>query len=539
MLRRFNRLAPFGLAAAVSAFGSHERTAEACGGYFSPPQATERTVVTDHRMAFSISQQQTVLWDQIRYAGDPKEFAWVLPVRHGATVELSHDEWFAALDASTQPVISEPYRSYGGGGCALGGCNGSADSTSAGPGAGQVQIISQSVIGPYETVTLRATDPKALINWLNEHAYEIPPAIQPTIDSYTSEGFDFIALRLRPICNERSMKPVRIVSPGADATLPLRMIAAGVGARVGLTLYVISEGRYHPQNFPDAVIDYSKLTWDRTQSRSNYEELSIAAMGESNGRSWLTESANHPQLFPANSNNPGYYNNGGYNNGGYPSGGGYSGNPGLADAYLASCRSPSYRAPSGSGSANGQGTAPPQPCDRGMGTMDSGSDANVVQDSAPEASVDDAGDASDAGDGAVEASAPPDAGLPPTPPRDAGAPPTNPPDTSTCPGFDDLDVAMKGLHAKDVWVTRLRAVLPVDALSAGDLRLEPTKDPWLVQTNSHTAVRYSDQPAQDPQASSSSKGCATTPKQHDAFGSVMVIGTTILGLFSVLKRRRR
>jgi hypothetical protein len=221
-------------------------------------------VVTDHRMAFSISQTQTVLWDQIRYAGDPKEFAWVLPVHPGATVELSHDEWFAALDASTQPVILEPYRSYGGGGCALAGCsNSGSDSTSGAPGAGQVQILSQTVIGPYETVTLRATDPKALVNWLNEHAYEIPPAIEPTIDSYTAEGFDFIALRLRPICNERSMKPVRIVSPGADATLPLRMIAAGVGARVGLTLYVISEGRYHPQNFPDAVIDYTRLTWDR------------------------------------------------------------------------------------------------------------------------------------------------------------------------------------------------------------------------------------------------------------------------------------
>ena len=528
MVRRFKRLGPFGLAAAVAAFGGHERAAEACGGCFAP-QAMEKTVVTDHRMAFSISQKQTVLWDQIRYAGDPKDFAWVLPVHPGATVELSHDEWFAALDASTQPIILEPFRSYGGGGCALGGCSSSgADSTSGAPGAGQVQIISQCVIGPYETVTLRATDPKALTNWLNEHAYEIPPAIQPTIDSYTSEGFDFIALRLRPVCNERSMKPVRIVSPGADATLPLRMIAAGVGARVGLTLYVISEGRYHPQNFPDAVIDYTQLTWDRAQSRSNYEELSIAAMGQSNGRSWITEYANHPQLVPPG-NDLGYYSSDGV-----PA---YRGNPGLAEAYLASCKSPSYGAPSSSSSGTGKGTPPPQPCDRGMESMDAGHDANVVHDAAPEASIDDGG--GDAGDAALEASAPPDAGLPPTPPFDSGTSPPYPPDTSACPGFDDFDVAMKGLHANDVWVTRLRAVLPADALSAGDLRLAPTKNPRLVETNSHTAVRYSDQPAQDPPSANSSKGCASTPRQHDAFGSVMVIGTTILGLFSVLKRRRR
>src|SRR5687767_3298942 len=37
--------------------------ADACGGCFAPPpQQSESTVVTDHRMALSISSQQTVLW---------------------------------------------------------------------------------------------------------------------------------------------------------------------------------------------------------------------------------------------------------------------------------------------------------------------------------------------------------------------------------------------------------------------------------------------------------------------------------------------
>src|SRR5262245_20519783 len=79
---------------------------EACGGCFVP--ATEQTVVTDHRMALSVSKQQTVLWDQIRYSGDPREFAWVLPVRNGAKLELANDEFFNALDASTQPTVIQP-----------------------------------------------------------------------------------------------------------------------------------------------------------------------------------------------------------------------------------------------------------------------------------------------------------------------------------------------------------------------------------------------------------------------------------------------
>ncbi len=240
--------------------------ADACGGCFV--RQIERTVVTDHRMALAVSPTQTVLWDQIRYSGDPAEFAWVLPVRSGAKLELSNDAFFTALDASTQPQVIAP-QAYGGlYGCGLTGCGTqttASDSSAGAPGAGQVQILSQSVVGPYETVTLRATDPTALRRWLTSHAYDIPPAIDPVIDAYVAESFDFIALRLRPSCGERAMQPVRIVTQGADPTLPLRMVAAGVGARVGLTLYVISEGRFEPQNFPHALIDDAQITWSRTQ----------------------------------------------------------------------------------------------------------------------------------------------------------------------------------------------------------------------------------------------------------------------------------
>ncbi|MDB4997024.1 MAG: hypothetical protein JWM74_4456, partial [Myxococcaceae bacterium] len=148
MRNRFAPLVAASLAAACIAYGGvGENEARACGGCFSPP--SERTVVTDHRMAFSISKQQTVLWDQIRYSGDPKEFSWVLPVHPGAEVELSNDEFFSALDASTQPVITAPFQSFGSGGCALMGCAASdSESALSSPGQGQVEIIKQAVVGP-------------------------------------------------------------------------------------------------------------------------------------------------------------------------------------------------------------------------------------------------------------------------------------------------------------------------------------------------------------------------------------------------------
>ena len=69
-----------GLAAAVCSSVALEREASACGGCFSPPTTENPTVVTDHRMILSISQDQSTLYDQIKYSGNPAAFAWVLPI---------------------------------------------------------------------------------------------------------------------------------------------------------------------------------------------------------------------------------------------------------------------------------------------------------------------------------------------------------------------------------------------------------------------------------------------------------------------------
>jgi hypothetical protein len=276
---------------AVAAALVTSRDARACGGCFHPP--TQVTQVTGHRMAFSISPQQSVLWDQIQYSGSPQDFAWVLPVMAGAQVQLSHDEFFAALDALTDPVITGPNPNCSPGGGV--GCGASASNAAGGgfaeSGNDGVQVVSQSVVGPYDTVTVHSSDPNALYDWLNVNQYVIPDSMRPVIDAYVAAGFDFLALRLAPGQGVQAMQPVRVVSPGAGVTLPLRMVAAGAGAQVGITLYVLSDGRYEAQNFPDAVVDGSKLVWLHAQNTSNYETLAEGLMQQGGGRTWLTEYA--------------------------------------------------------------------------------------------------------------------------------------------------------------------------------------------------------------------------------------------------------
>ena len=475
--------------------------AAACGGCFHQPTTNpEKPVVTDHRMVFSISPTQSVLWDQIRYSGNPTDFAWVLPVKQGARVEASNEGWFAALDAATQPVVYAP---RSGGPSTAGGCSGLGCASTAG-GASEngsnppgVQVVSEGTAGIYDTVTLRSTDPNALINWLDANSYAIPDSIRPTIDAYVAEGFDFIALRIRPDCQVRAMQPVRVITPGADPSLPLRMVAAGVGANVGITLFVIGEGRYHPQNFPDATVDYSGLTYDLNGQSSNYESLLQTAMSRSG---WVTEAAFNLAEGPP----PGPPGAGGLN----PT------NPSLYAACM--------------GGASG-GTPPP-PCDPTQSVViDGGLDALPMIDAPAAEAGDDAAGGDDAGADAG-ADAGEDAGddggqdaasIDSGPYGDAGTF-----GTPVC--GDDLALAMTGLHSLDMWVTRLRAFLPVNALAKGDLVLEAAPSQSAV-SNLHQATAFT---GAQPSA------CESSPRLGQSADAWAIVAVAGLGVAAITRRRR-
>ncbi len=348
--------------------------------------------------------------------------------------------------------------------------------------------------------------------WLKDNGFAINDPEKPIIDSYTSEGFDFIALRLRPNVGVRAMRPVRVIAPGADTQMPLRMVTAGVGSHVGITLWVIGEGRYETANFPSSKVDDSLLTWNATTSKSNLSTLETNIMTQENGRTWVVEASGLADLTSSSSPY------------------GSQGSRALGEAYESQCRS-----------------LPPKkvPCDD---TTLPPPDGTPPPDQDPDAGAPDGGD--------MDADVDPDAGAPDAS-VDAGSTDAGPACTKIvqgCDGFDDLDVAVLGMHPYDVWVTRLRADLPIKALDT-DLRLQASSVQVEVSPVHHTE-KFSD-PAYDPcrlstQSSSTSSGyssatggesgggCACRSSRFRAdLGTFFVIGTTILGLVGIARRRRR
>lgn len=281
----------FGAALSLSLVAGLERNAAACGGCFVPSE--NNTVVTDHRMVLSIDLQQSTLYDQIRYQGSPESFAWVLPIRGEATVGVSADVVFSVLDSNTGVQVFQPPRNcppppY----CPEDGERAASDSgTSADAGAGGVSVLKEETVGPYETVQLRSTDPTALRTWLSERGFQVPDAVSSVIDSYVAEQFDFLAVKLVPGQGVRSMVPIRVTTPGASPQLPLRMVAAGTGSNVGITLWTIADGRWEPQNFPSYVVKQEDLVWDWTTSSSNFKSVRAAKVAQLGAGAWESESS--------------------------------------------------------------------------------------------------------------------------------------------------------------------------------------------------------------------------------------------------------
>ncbi len=286
------------LVGGVALVAATARDSHACGGCFVRPTSQSGTVVTDHRMIFSVSPTQTTLYDQIQYSGSPSDFGWVLPIHGQVGLGVSSDLVFSVLDRQTQTTILAPPYPCSPCTCGRGGAplNASASNGSSGSsaGAGGITVIAQQVVGPYQTAQVHpqsTSDTGALAAWLQANGYEIPASVDPIIAAYVQEGFDFLAIKLVPGQGVQAMRPIAVTSTGAGLSLPLRMVAAGTGATVGITLWIVGSGRYEPQNFASFTIDPSTLVWDWSQSSSDYTTVRAQKEQAFANTAWQIESS--------------------------------------------------------------------------------------------------------------------------------------------------------------------------------------------------------------------------------------------------------
>lgn len=453
------------------------RAALACGGCFhAPSRDAETTVVTGHRMAFAVSAERTVLWDQIQYQGAPEDFSWVLPVLPGAFIETSTDAWFETLETVTQTQVTSPQltcATSGGSGCSCGAGMSASDGASARSGGfddgSQVVVVHKGTIGPYETVTLRSTDGDALTEWLEGNGYFVPADIAPIIAAYVGEGSDFIALRLKPGAGVQQMQPVRVVTPNGAGLLPLRMVAAGTGASVEIVLYGIAEERLSMPDLHEVSVDTKQLVWDFAGTTSNYGELRRQALARNLGFSTLTSFADRgafsKQYSAPDGGLIGYQVSGSTGQFGVPAFNNF------ADLYFAQA------------SAN---SPVPRTCPSIVGSL--GGDDLIA-------------------------------------PASASA--------FACGDFSDISAAMVGMHPARVWLTRFELELPREALSQ-DCVVVASESQTAV-SNQLVATKFTNPPSTCAQPVFESRLASGSPSRVNVWLSVLAV----MALHGLRRRARR
>jgi hypothetical protein len=294
-----------GLASAAACVAGFQPVpAEACGGFFC---GGVPMVQSGENIIFAMQSGQMEAHVYIQYTGAADQFAWVVPVHSLPTLSIGSPSFFQAVAQSTQPEYYVQYQensscsNFGrfGGGVDLANAPGAqtGGNTYAPP---QVNVISTSQVGPFDSAILQATDVTALEQWLQTNGYNLTTQGGAALAPYVGQGYYFVALKLQQNEGTGDIRPIVLSFAATQPCIPIRLTAIAATPNMPVTAFVFSNTRAVPTNFREVVINETKIDW--LGYGSNYSTLAAAAIGEAGGHAFLTEFAGATDtVIPASS----------------------------------------------------------------------------------------------------------------------------------------------------------------------------------------------------------------------------------------------
>lgn len=298
------------LALAATLLGDVPR-ADACG-CLSPPAVTEGDYAINQQaeqIIFEAEPGWVTAHVLIRYAGDPAQFAWLIPVPEVPELSLSPISAFAMLDNLTAPDVgvdqvdicptSEWTCNYH----APLSCPGTYDDSpgfgaledasvgygdAAPNGAPPVTVISQQTVGDYQTVTFRASEASAAVQWLHDNGFIVNPTTSIYMESYIAANMVFVAAKLVPGAGVSAIKPLKMRYRAANPTVPLILTAVAAEPNLTVETFVYSNTPFKPLGHPVVTIDPARIAYDQL-GRINYPEVLTRTIDEAGGDGFAIE----------------------------------------------------------------------------------------------------------------------------------------------------------------------------------------------------------------------------------------------------------
>ncbi len=291
--------------------------ARACGGFFCSAATQSPIYQAGERIVFVKHGQRVTMHIEVRYEGEPTEFAWLLPLPEhpqGAdgqplpldeAVTISSPRLFDALDAATVPQFTVNGSVEDNDECDGFSCGASEVSASArggfAPNLGgespdpDVKVVDAARVGPYDAQLIEAQSSQALYDWLNANGYYQDPAAKQLLGHYLGLGYVFLGIRLQSGKDTGDLRPIALTFNEQAPCVPLRLTGIAATPDMPITVFVAGPGRAVPKNFIHAVVNPMALDWPNV---TNYFDVVKDAVDTASGRAWVTESSGPVALAP-------------------------------------------------------------------------------------------------------------------------------------------------------------------------------------------------------------------------------------------------
>jgi hypothetical protein len=233
---------------------------------------------------------------QVVYQGPPTEFAWIVPVSDAPELFVSNDALFNVLQGFTRPTFDLWYEATGE--CQVWmwddavNANGLPSPPPPNEG-GEVTVVSQQQVGPYDTVVLTANDEGALITWLQDNGYQIPDALESVLAPYVANRRHFVALRLSSGNDTGDLVPLGMRYPGTQPSIPIQLTSVAATPDMQLVTYVLGDARAVPTNYLHVELNEAAIDW--FSYGTNYLDVLSRAADEAGGHAFATEFAGSTQ----------------------------------------------------------------------------------------------------------------------------------------------------------------------------------------------------------------------------------------------------
>ena len=263
------------------------------------------------QMVYVVDDGSLTVYQGRSFAGDVREFAWLLPVPGEPEIELAPREIFAVLDEMTAPSFALDDESDGD--CpaevqtlvdTVGldpmerGLDLDTDldtSTTLGlgsPGLDDIEVVVAGGVGPFEYITITTREDlkrpgERALAWLEEEGYSLQAVDDELLDTYLGQGLNLLAFRLRADARVDEIRPVAISVDADQAMSPIRLGAMGAADQTGIQVWVAASHRVVPENYSRIQPNQALIDW--SDGGTNYDEVVAEAVREAGGQAFAID----------------------------------------------------------------------------------------------------------------------------------------------------------------------------------------------------------------------------------------------------------